>query len=345
KTAVAGSTGVHKQSSFGLASSELCHQPTSIELSAPSHSSTVLVYVLVSIFYQEPKTDKDDEYCRKVNEYLNNPPIPGTPGSGGGSGHELSALGGEGGLQNLLGNMSHNQLMQLIGPTGLGGLGNRICVYLCVSAHLSSRSQAATASTPSSGGTPRLSSSQVPTTSAPSATSAPSSTSVTTSTPASAQTPVVPASVLSPPPHQPIQLSDLQSILANMNVPPAAAAQGPGVDLASVCTPEMMAPILGNPDVQQRLLPFLPSGESLPQSAEEIQNTLNSPQFHQSMSMFSSALASGQLGPLMSQFGLSAEAVDAANRGDVEAFARAMQGSKGDSKEKKSEDDEDMSLN
>ncbi|XP_037539786.1 proteasomal ubiquitin receptor ADRM1-like [Nematolebias whitei] len=132
-----------------------------------------------------------------------------------------------------------------------------------------------------------------------------------------------------------------------MNVPAAAAAQGPGVDLASVCTPEMMAPILSNPEVRQRLLPFLPSGESLPQSSEEIQNTLNSPQFQQSMSLFSSALASGQLGPLMSQFGLSADAVDAANRGDVEAFARAMQGSKGDSKEKKEEeeeDDEDMSL-
>ena len=101
------------------------------------------------------------------------------------------------------------------------------------------------------------------------------------------------------------------------------------------------------------------------------------------MSMFSSALASGQLGPLMNQFGLPAEAVDAANRGgethnirsltvigtsppscgffffvtfifsfyppiscvtsDVEAFAKAMQASKGDSKEKKG-DDEDMSL-
>jgi hypothetical protein len=31
---------------------------------------------------------------------------------------------GEGGLQSLLGNMSHSQLMQLIGPAGLGGLGN-----------------------------------------------------------------------------------------------------------------------------------------------------------------------------------------------------------------------------
>lgn len=119
----------------------------------------------------------------------------------------------------------------------------------------------------------------------------------------------------------------------------------PAVDLASVLTPEVMAPILANPEVQQRLMPYLPSGESLPQSSEELQNTLSSPQFQQveeatsrcpplpcrllsyltlvldftvsvqAMSMFSSALASGQLGPLMNQFGLPAEAVDAANKG------------------------------
>lgn len=349
-----------KDRTTGNVDDDLIIFPDDCEFKRVTQCTTGRVYVLkfkagskrLFFWMQEPKTDKDDEYCRKVNEYLNNPPIPGASGSGGG-GHELSALGGEGGLQNLLGNMSHNQLMQLMGPTGLGGLGLGALAGpglanllggggpVTSSSSSSSRSQSA-AVTPSPGGAPRMSSSQAP--AAPAAvpvTSAPSSTAATPSTPAPAQTPVAPASTGSPAPHQPIQLSDLQSILATMNVP-AAGAQGSAVDLASVCTPEMMAPILSNAEVQQRLLPFLPSGESLPQSAEEIQNTLNSPQFQQSMSMFSSALASGQLGPLMSQFGLPPDAVDAANRGDVEAFARAMQGSREESKEKK--DEEDMSL-
>ncbi|XP_037333675.2 proteasomal ubiquitin receptor ADRM1 isoform X2 [Pungitius pungitius] len=346
-----------KDRTSGNVDDDLIIFPDDCEFKKVSQCTTGRVFVLkfkagskrLFFWMQEPKTDKDDEYCRKVNEYLNNPPIPGAAGSGGGSGHELSALAGEGGLQNLLGNMSHNQLMQLIGPTGLGGLGLGALAGpglanllgsggpATSSSSSSSRSQSA-AATPSSGGAPRLSSSQAPTTPVTPAATAVTPSSVAPSTPASAQTPLAPASVGSPGSHQPIQLSDLQSILATMNVPAASAAQGAAVDLASICTPEMMAPILTNAEVQQRLLPFLPSGESLLQSANEIQNTINSPQFQQSMSMFSSALASGQLGPLMSQFGLPAEAVDAANRGDVEAFAKAMQ----DSKAKK--DDEDMSL-
>jgi 26S proteasome regulatory subunit N13 len=36
------------------------------------------------------------------------------------------------------------------------------------------------------------------------------------------------------------------------------------------------------------------------------------------------ALQTGQLGPVLAQFGLPDDAITAANRGDLQAFARAM---------------------
>lgn len=56
---------------------------------------------------QEPKTDQDEEHCRKVNEYLNNPPMPGALGASGSGGHELSALGGNGHLPEHAGVSEH----------------------------------------------------------------------------------------------------------------------------------------------------------------------------------------------------------------------------------------------
>lgn len=348
-----------KDRTTGNVDDDLIIFPDDCEFKRVNQCTTGRVYVLkfkagskrLFFWMQEPKTDKDEEFCRKVNEYLNNPPMPGALGSGGGGGHDLSALGGEGGLQSLLGNMSHNQLMQLIGPTGLGGIGGlgalagpglaNLLGGSSVSAASNSSTSPSTAVTPTSTSTvSRLGSSQVPTTPiTPSATSASSPPASSPSTPAA---PPLSAAASS---SQPIQLRDLQSILATMNVP----ASSQGVDLASVLTPEVMAPMLSDPDVQQRLLPFLPQGESLPQSPEELHNTLTSPQFQQALSMFSSALASGQLGPLMNQFGLPPEAVDAANKGDLEAFAKAMEteSSKSDQDElnkDKKDDDEDMSL-
>ncbi|KAM7326737.1 hypothetical protein ACRRTK_013104 [Alexandromys fortis] len=297
---------------------------------------------------QEPKTDQDEEHCRKVNECLNNPPMPGALGASGSGGHELSALGGEGGLQSLLGNMSHSQLMQLIGPAGLGGLGGLGALTgpglasLLGSSGPPASSSSSSSRSQSAAVTPSSTTSSARATPAPSAPAAASATSPSPA-PSSGNGTSTAAS-----PTQPIQLSDLQSILATMNVP-AGPGGGQQVDLASVLTPEIMAPILANADVQERLLPYLPSGESLPQTADEIQNTLTSPQFQQALGMFSAALASGQLGPLMCQFGLPAEAVEAANKGDVEAFAKAMQNNaksepkEGDTKDKKDEE-EDMSL-
>ncbi|KAJ8370725.1 hypothetical protein SKAU_G00107530 [Synaphobranchus kaupii] len=174
-----------KDRTSGNVDDDLIIFPDDCEFKRVSQCTTGRVYVLkfkagskrLFFWMQVRKTDKDEEYCRKVNEYLNNPPMPGALGSGGSGSHELSALGGEGGLQSLLGNMSHNQLMQLIGPTGLGGLGGLGALAgpglasllgsggpATSSSSSSSRSQS-TAVTPSSGsGTTRVSSAQAPTT-------------------------------------------------------------------------------------------------------------------------------------------------------------------------------------
>ena len=42
-----------------------------------------------------------------------------------------------------------------------------------------------------------------------------------------------------------------------------------------------MLPILANAEVQQRLIPYLPEGEMLPKTEEELRNTISSPQFQQ----------------------------------------------------------------
>ena len=53
----------------------------------------------------------------------------------------------------------------------------------------------------------------------------------------------------------------------------------------------------------------------LPPTSERVEVVLTSPQFQQALSTFGSAMQSGQLGPLMTQFGLSSRVASSASTG------------------------------
>lgn len=72
-----------------------------------------------------------------------------------------------------------------------------------------------------------------------------------------------------------------------------------------------------------------------------ISGTVNSPQFQQALSLFSSAFQSAQLAPLIREFDLGTEAVEAATKGDLETFVKALQKS---ASKKKDDAPEDMAL-
>ena len=93
------------------------------------------------------------------------------------------------------------------------------------------------------------------------------------------------------------------------------------VDLSSSVNIEVLRPLLTNDAFMQRVrekLPPVTGGvppTTTPQVAEQFVATVQSPQFRQALDAFSAAVQSGQLGPVIQQFGLSEECVAAANNG------------------------------
>lgn len=60
----------------------------------------------------------------------------------------------------------------------------------------------------------------------------------------------------------------------------------------------------------------------------------------QAANQFSSALTSGQIGPVISQFGLSPEVASAAHAGDMQSFFKALENSSNASDSSKSQEDD-----
>jgi len=349
-----------KDRTTGVVEDDLIIFPDDVVFKRVPECTTGRVYVLKfksssrRCFYwlQEPKTDRDNEFCCKVNQYLNNPPAGGssrsgnsgslggssTPSqSGGGLQSELNSLG-DADLQNLLNNMSQQQLIQLLG--GVGGMSGMPSLSSLLSASRPSSGQSASSNSESH--------SFAETTTQPSRTSqSTTQSSSVTSTPTPAAAAAAAAATSS------IQLSDLQNILSGLSVPgQAESSSRPSVDLSSAITAEALQPLFNNQELMDRVRSLLPpsSDTSSTVPSDQLRSTVQSPQFQQALGMFSAALQSGQLGPLMQQFGMSADVIAAANSGDMDAFVRALQKSKegasGSSKgDKKDQDkDEDMSL-
>ncbi|XP_065651953.1 proteasomal ubiquitin receptor ADRM1-B isoform X2 [Hydra vulgaris] len=320
-----------KDRTTGTLEDDLIIFPDDVEFKRVNECKTGRVYVLkfksstrkFFFWMQEPKEDKDEENCKKVDDMLNNPPTPGisTGPSNGNSGAglppALASLGdqiGDSSLQSLLNNMDQNQLMQLLGMTGLGsgdlsgGISTRPNQDLRnISALSQSRAQSAEVVNNSTPAVPLN--------------TTPVQRINNTSTPAAS-----------------VQLSELQNILSNMQVPKSQES----VDLSSSFSTEALLPLLVDKDVQARLQPFLPAVSTLRGSENELRETIQSPQFKQALSIFSTALQSGELAPLMQQFKLSQAAVDAAAKGDIIAFTKALQDS--ESSNKQHDSIEDMAL-
>ncbi|XP_017756509.1 PREDICTED: proteasomal ubiquitin receptor ADRM1 homolog isoform X2 [Eufriesea mexicana] len=216
------------------------------------------------VWLQDLKTDKDEEYCRKINEVLNNPPTPGSQRS--------SSTNPEGDLQNLLNNMSQQQLMQLFGGVGQIGLGNLLGTMnrsQGVQTTRASTTTALTRVTTNTRPTTQMVSSPASTNESPKPNGDNKSSSKTsgTSSPGSAST------------NNKILLSDLQNFLSD--------------------------------------IPTSTGTESVVQS--------------------------GQAGPVIRQFGLGPDAVNAAASGNIEEFVTALESEAKSGQEQTQEGQEDKS--
>lgn len=327
-----------KDRKSGVVEDDLIIFPDDIEFTRVTQCTTGRVFVLkfkssrsrrMFFWMQEPKEDKDEDFCQKVNDFLNKPPSDGVDKSKDRRDGALAALGGSDGgldlsslgdseLQSYLGNMNQQQLMQLFG--GANGLSNLAGSGLFPSGPSTSSNRTVSESnSTTTAGMGTGSADKSPTTEAVNA------------TPSSKSLPQDGTGA--------VQLSELQSILSGIKVP--AKEKKPAVDLALGFTGEAVAPLLNNPEFVAKMKTLLPSVEE-GDVANELSSTISSPPFQQALTVFSSGLQSGQLAPLIREFNLGDAAIAAATAGDMEAFIKAIEKKKPEKDEATEGEDANM---
>ncbi|XP_030554212.1 proteasomal ubiquitin receptor ADRM1 homolog isoform X2 [Drosophila novamexicana] len=302
-----------KDRTSGKVEDDLIVFPDDFEYTRVDQCKSGRIYVLkfksssrrMFFWMQEPKTDKDEEHCRRINELLNNPPSAHQRG-GGGSGSEGTDL------QYMLNNMSQQQLMQLFGGVGqMGGLSSLL-------GQMNSRTPSSRNTAASSGGGGSAGSAALQTpenVSVPRTASAPSKPNKSGNSRSSSSAGGV---------------TSLQSDAAggaSLAVDADASGRSLNIDLSTALSgAEAINQLIADPERVKSLIVHLPESEDADEDRkQQIKDHISSPQFQQALAQFSNALQSAQLGPVVKQFELSHEAVSAAYSGNLEEFVRALE--------------------
>ncbi|EDV98155.1 proteasomal ubiquitin receptor ADRM1 homolog isoform X2 [Drosophila grimshawi] len=302
-----------KDRTSGKVEDDLIVFPDDFEYKRVDQCKSGRVYVLkfksssrrMFFWMQEPKTDKDDEHCRRINELLNNPPSAHQRG-GGGSGSEGTDL------QYMLNNMSQQQLMQLFGGVGqMGGLSSLL-------GQMNSRTPSSRNTSSSGGGSAAL---QTPeNVSVPRTPSAPTKGGNNSSSKSSTG---------SNRNSNNLQPSDVAGGGSSSGADGTSDASGRSlnIDLSTALSgADAINQLIADPERVKSLIVHLPESEDADEDRkQQIKDHISSPQFQQALAQFSNALQSAQLGPVVKQFELSVDAVAAAYSGNLEDFVRALE--------------------
>lgn len=329
-----------KDRQSGVVEDDLILFPDDCEFKRVKECTTGRVYVLkmkssnkkMFFWMQESKTDRDDEFCKKINEMLNNPPRAGSD-MGSSSDRDLQAL---------FGSMSQDQVAQLLSSSGV---------------NLASLLNSAGRSPSSNSGTSASSTASTTNSSAP--TSATSGGAANASAAALAAASGAGTGELSPS----VNLNEFRALISGtlmegneddnnalMQATLASAREATSggsatesqsrdpnnsllIDLSTAMNSESLAHLLNDQEFLRQIETHLPPvkqqsrGSTLTDQERQVQfgETIRSSQFRSSLSQFCVALQSGQLGPLMSQFGLNQACIEAADMGNLEAFVRALE--------------------
>jgi len=243
---------------------------------------------------QEARTDKDDDYCKKVNELLNNPPASRARGGAdrSGSANPLATLNSAiaAGADEIgaLGNMDQQQIVQLL---SLMGGGNDLIPQL-VNANQGGSNFSETPKT-------RKERAEAPA----------ASIATPTSTAGGAK----------------FDTAMLNQIISSL--PSTSEGGKHQVELSKVLTRANVEDFVkANAET---LSPHLPTTDE----PQEINQTIGSPQFQQAADFFGSALSSRQLGPALRHFDLEENVIKAADSGDLLLFSKELAKSQSDSKD------------